>query len=60
MTHNLAGLSPAYFGIVMATGIISLTAHFPTWTGTTLTIRFSHYPTWTGTTLNKGFKNREW
>ena len=28
MTHDLKGLSPAYFGMVMATGIISLTAHF--------------------------------
>ena len=27
MKHDLKSLSPAYFGIVMATGIISLTAH---------------------------------
>ncbi|WP_144821165.1 tellurite resistance/C4-dicarboxylate transporter family protein [Marinobacter piscensis] len=27
MTHNLESLSPAYFGMVMATGIISITAH---------------------------------
>lgn len=28
---DLAGMSPAYFGMVMATGIVSLGAHFLAW-----------------------------
>jgi tellurite resistance protein TehA-like permease len=30
-TTGLADLSPAYFGMVMATGIVSIAAHFLAW-----------------------------
>ena len=32
LRDDLAGLSPAYFGMAMATGIVSLSAHMQAWT----------------------------